>query len=293
MRGVKAISLIGFGEVGQILADDLAGKVDLSVWDVAFADAQSRPSLALAGRRVRPGSSAADAIRGADLVISAVTAAQDLAAARAAAQGLSKGAFFLDLNSCSPGQKQACAETIEAAGGRYVEAAVMSPILPKRIASPMLLGGPHVPSFLEAAAGLGFAGAELCSEKIGQAAATKLCRSVVVKGVEALLTEALLAARHYGVEEAVLDSLANLLPLPDWKATAQYMVSRALEHGARRAEEMREAARTVEEAQIEPLLSRAIAERQDWAAAHRMAISSDLSAMLDAIKNHPLGGSRS
>jgi len=288
MTQLTRIALIGFGEVGQILAQDLARKAELPVWDTAFADAESIPSRALPRFQVRAAESAADAVRGAQLVISAVTAAQDLEAARSVGPGLEPGAFFLDLNSCSPGQKTASADAVHAAGGRYVEAAVMSPIGPKRIASPMLLGGPHARDFLQVAAGLGFTGATAYSEVIGQAAATKLCRSVMIKGVEALLTESLLAARHYGVEQVVLDSLSDLLPLPDWNRTAQYMISRSLEHGARRAEEMREAARTVAEAGLRPTMSEAIARRQDWAAHHRGAMSDDLAAMLDAI-NRDLG----
>lgn len=46
---------------------------------------------------------------------------------------------------------------------------------------------------------------------------------------------------------------------------ARYVISRSLIHGKRRAEEMRGIARTVEDAGVEPLLSRAITERQDWA----------------------------
>lgn len=284
MSGCSRIALIGFGEVGQTLARDLAGKADLVAWDIAFADPDSIPSRALPrSPQVRAAESAIEAVKGAHLVISAVTAARDLDAARSVGEGLEPDAFFLDLNSCSPGQKTASAEAIHAAGGRYVEAAVMSPIGPKRIASPMLLGGPHARAFLEAAEGLGFAGATAYSEVIGQAAATKLCRSVMIKGVEALLTESLLAARHYGVEQVVLDSLSDLLPLPDWNRTAQYMISRSLEHGTRRAEEMREAARTVAEAGLPPTMSEAIAQRQDWAAHHRAALSDDLAAMLDAI----------
>jgi 3-hydroxyisobutyrate dehydrogenase-like beta-hydroxyacid dehydrogenase len=280
---LNRIALIGFGEVGQTLAEDLTGKAALSAWDIAFADPDSLPSRAITRHQVRAGRDATDAVRDADLVISAVTADQDLAAARSVGAGLPKGAFFLDLNSCSPGQKAASAEAVEGAGGRYVEAAVMSPIGPRRIASPMLLGGPHARAFAAAADGLGFTRATAYSEQIGQAAATKLCRSVMIKGVEALLTESLLAARHYGVEQVVLDSLSDLLPLPDWNKTAQYMISRSLEHGTRRAEEMREAARTVEEAGVAAPMSHAIAERQDWAAAYKGALSDDLKAMLDAI----------
>jgi 3-hydroxyisobutyrate dehydrogenase-like beta-hydroxyacid dehydrogenase len=280
---IERLALIGFGEVGRVLADDLAGKVEIAAWDIRFPDAASAPSEAVRSYNLRKAASAADAVRGAQLIISAVTADQDLAAAQAVAAGIDAGAYFLDLNSCSPGQKVASAEAIEAAGGRYVEAAVMAPIDPKRIASPMLLGGRHIHQFLADAEGLGFAGATAYSEMVGRAAATKLCRSVMIKGVEALLTESMLAARHYGVEDVVLASLSDLLPLPDWQATAQYMISRSLEHGVRRAEEMREAARTVAEAGVAPVMSGAIAARQDWAATHKAAISPDLQTMLDAI----------
>ena len=280
---ISRIALIGFGEVGQILAQDLAPKAEISVWDVLLPAPESLPARALGEHKVRAAASAPEAVRGARLVISAVTAAQDLDAARSVGAGLDPGAYYLDLNSCSPGQKRASAQAVEAAGGRYVEAAVMSPFAPKRVGSPMLLGGPHAEDFLKEAKGLGFTGARAYSETIGRAAATKLCRSVMIKGIEALLTESMLAARHYGVEQEVLASLSDLLPIPDWHKTAQYMISRSLEHGVRRAEEMREAARTVDEAGVEPVMSVSIAERQAWAADFKSAISPDLAAMLDAI----------
>ncbi|ODT89561.1 DUF1932 domain-containing protein [Phenylobacterium sp. SCN 70-31] len=285
MRPFKHVALIGFGEVGQTLAQDLVGKATVSAWDIAFADPASGPSRAAGRHVVRAAASARDAVAGAALIVSAVTADQDLAAAEAVAAGLPEGAFFLDLNSCSPGQKVAAAEVIEAAGGCYVEAAVMSPIAPKRIGSPMLLGGLHAEAFLARGAALGFTGATVYAERIGQAAATKLCRSVMIKGIEALLTESMLAARHYGVEQVVLDSLSDLLPLPDWNRTAHYMISRSLEHGARRAEEMREAARTVEEAGVDGLMSRATAARQAWAANHADALTTSLAATLDALRH--------
>ena len=150
--------------------------------DVAFADSDSLPSQALARHQVRVGRDAPDAVRDAELVISAVTADQDLAAATQVGPGLPRRAMFLDLNSCAPGQKVASAAAVEAAGGRYVEAAVMSPIGPKRIASPMLLGGLHAADFVAGALPLGFTGAAPYSDVIGQAAATKLCRSVMIKG---------------------------------------------------------------------------------------------------------------
>jgi 3-hydroxyisobutyrate dehydrogenase-like beta-hydroxyacid dehydrogenase len=282
---ISRICLLGFGEVGQILAEDLAaaGIGDLSVYDLLFAAPDSGPSRALARHAVRAGASGAAAALGAELIISAVTAAQDQAAAQSVCGGIAPGAFYLDLNSCSPGLKQASAATVEAAGGRYVEGAVMTPYPSKRIASPTLLGGPHAADFLKAVDGLGFA-VEIFSDTVGQASATKMCRSVIIKGVEALLTESMLTARRHGVEAKVLASLSDLLPVGDWPALAHYMISRSLEHGTRRAEEMREVARTVEEAGLAPLMSASCAERQDWAAGHKPALAElDLGAMLDRI----------
>jgi 3-hydroxyisobutyrate dehydrogenase-like beta-hydroxyacid dehydrogenase len=109
-----------------------------------------------------------------------------------------------------------------------------------------------------------------------------MCRSVIIKGLESLLTESMISARHYGVEKEVLASLSDMLPVPDWPKLARYMISRSLEHGVRRAEEMREVAKTVQEAGLEPLMSAACAERQDWAALHKGALGeAELGAMLD------------
>jgi 3-hydroxyisobutyrate dehydrogenase-like beta-hydroxyacid dehydrogenase len=282
---LSRIALIGFGEVGQILTEDLAaaGVGEIAAYDILFADPESIPSLAAARLPVRATASGAEAARGAELIFSAVTAAQDHAAAESVVAGIEPGAFYLDLNSCSPGQKRASAATIEAAGGRYVEGAVMTPFPPKRIASPTLLGGPHAEAFLAAAEGLGLS-AQVFSLEIGQASATKMCRSVIIKGIEALLAESMLAARRYGVQEAVLVSLSDLLPVGDWPKLARYMISRSLEHGTRRAEEMREVAVTVSEAGIQPLMSASCAERQDWAAGHKPALGeAELGDMLDAI----------
>jgi 3-hydroxyisobutyrate dehydrogenase-like beta-hydroxyacid dehydrogenase len=284
------VCLIGLGEVGRLLAEQLkaAGVARITAFDVLFADPSSRPSRNAAETGVEACASAGQAVEGAQLLVSAVTAAQALAAARSATGAIGQGAWFWDLNSASPGVKGAAGEAIEAARGRYVEAAVMSPIHPKGIASPMLLGGPHAADFLAWAAPLGLS-AKVFSETVGKASAAKMCRSVMIKGVEALLAESLLSARYYGVEEAVLGSLNDLLANPDWRRHARYMISRSLLHGKRRAEEMREVARTVDEAGLEPWMSRAAVERQDWAwsLAQQMPDGAvdeqDLLRLLDAI----------
>jgi 3-hydroxyisobutyrate dehydrogenase-like beta-hydroxyacid dehydrogenase len=280
------VALVGLGEVGRTFAEDLraAGIGDLTAWDTAFGDPASVASRNARELGLATAGSGPAAVAGADLVVSAVTAAQCVAAAESVLPGLVTGTWFFDLNSSSPGHKQAASVAVAATGARYVEAALMSPIGPKRLRSPFLLGGSHARDFAAAAAAFGIGDVTVVSDDVGRAAATKLCRSVVVKGLESLLTESLLAARVHGVEREVLDSLPNILPPADWEAVAGYFISRSLEHGKRRSEEMEEAAATVAEAGIEPWMSAAAVERQRWAAQFPQAVEAGSTiGMIDAV----------
>jgi 3-hydroxyisobutyrate dehydrogenase-like beta-hydroxyacid dehydrogenase len=259
------VALIGYGEVGRILAEDL--RVEwLTAFDVKLdlaAGASMREHAREQG--VALCASHADAVREADLVVSAVTAHQTVAAARDTAGGLKSGAFFLDLNSASPGAKIAAARDVMAHDGRYVEGAVMTSVPPHRIKMPLLLGGPDAAELEPLLRGLGFE-PNVYSGRLGVASATKMCRSVIIKGLEALVIESFTAARHYGVEEAVLASLHETFPGVDWERQGAYCFQRVIEHGRRRGEEMREVAVTVRDAGLEPLLATAAAERQAFIA---------------------------
>jgi 3-hydroxyisobutyrate dehydrogenase-like beta-hydroxyacid dehydrogenase len=252
-----SIGLVGYGEVGRILAEDLRarGVEKVLAYDIKFGTADDAPLLAHAAQHgVRPMTSHAFLAKAADLVISAVTADQTVAVAVAAAPTLAPGAWFLDFNSASPKAKIEGAGLIDAAGGRYVEGAVMTSVPPHRIRVPLLLGGP-------AAAEL----APLLTE-LGVASATKMCRSVMIKGFEAMVIESFTAARAYGVEDAVVASLYETFPGIDWEKQASYFFQRVIEHGRRRSEEVREVAQTVREAGLTPWSAQGTAERQAWVA---------------------------
>ena len=286
----SSVALIGFGEVGRIFARDLRalGVVELRAYDIAFADPDSAPSRNARAQGVEVCPDAPAAAREAPLVICAVTAGSALDAARSALPGIGAGAFFVDVNSVSPGVKREAAEAVNAAGGRYVEAAVMSSVPPKGLKTPMLLGGRHAAAFAPVAGALGL-DAPVYSDAEGAASSVKMCRSVMIKGLEALVMECLVSARAYGVEADVLRSLADTMPNTDWEQLAGYMIRRSLQHGRRRAEEMREVARTVADTGCEPLMSLAIAARQDWAADAGAALpkpadADPLGGVLDAIR---------
>jgi 3-hydroxyisobutyrate dehydrogenase-like beta-hydroxyacid dehydrogenase len=264
------ITLIGYGEVGRILAEDLRARAhgvvahDLKLAHDAAGDAMRTHAAAHGVTLAR---SHAQAVADAELVISAVTASQAVAAAAACAPALAQGAWLLDLNSASPGAKCEAARLVAAAGGRYVEGAVMTSVPPYRSAVPLLLGGPHAADAAPVLQALGFTAARVASERLGVASATKMCRSVMIKGLEALVIESYTAARRYGVEDAVLASLAETFPGIDWQKQGAYFFQRVIEHGRRRAEEMREVAVTVREAGLAPHAASAIAERQAEVAA--------------------------
>jgi 3-hydroxyisobutyrate dehydrogenase len=284
------IAFIGFGEVGSILARDLrqAGYADITAFDTAFADPASKASRNAVAQQARVATSAVAAVQGAELVFCCVTAGSALEAARAATAGLGHAPFLVDVNSVSPGTKRETAEAVLAAGGRYVEAAVMTSVPPHGIRSPILLGGPHAEAFLPVAEALGMR-CQVFSAEVGGASSVKMCRSIMIKGLEALTTECMLTARRYGVERYVLDSLADTLPHKDWPGLARYVMSRALIHGRRRAEEVREVVRTIEEVGLTPFQSPATAERQDWAAdigaqlPKEVLATTDLETLVDAV----------
>jgi 3-hydroxyisobutyrate dehydrogenase-like beta-hydroxyacid dehydrogenase len=264
------IGLVGYGEVGKILARALRdqGVAWVGAWDVLFRDPSQ--GAAMKERATQDGveacSSLAALLACADIVISAVTAANALEVASEAAQSVRSGTFFLDLNSASPMTKAKAAKLIDGAGAHYIEAGVMTSVPPYGIRVPMLLGGMRAGVLADKLAPLGF-DLTVVSEGIGVASAMKLCRSVFIKGLEAIIVESYTLARCHGVEHQLLASLAETFPEIDWEKQGTYLFSRVAKHGKRRAEEMREAANTVREAGFDPWMSAASAETQDWVAA--------------------------
>lgn len=266
------IGLIGYGEVGRILAEDLRarGVIRLLATDHKLGGPDDGPLVEHAGGLgVRLMPDAASLATSADLVISAVTASQAVVVAGEAASGIGGGIgggrWFLDLNSASPQAKRDGAERIQAAGGRYVEGAVMTSVPPYRIRVPMLLGGPDAAELAPALAALGF-DATVADARLGVASATKMCRSVMIKGLEAMVIESFTAARAYGVEDAVITSLVETFPGLDWEQLGAYFFQRVIQHGRRRAEEMREVAETVRDIGLHPWSASGTAERQGWIA---------------------------
>ncbi|MGN6747855.1 MAG: DUF1932 domain-containing protein [Xanthobacteraceae bacterium] len=289
-NGKPRITFIGFGEAGQAIAaglnDDDAAQ--MTAWDILFPQAAgAKLRRAAEASAVRCAASAVDAVRDAEFVISAVTAASSGDAAESVKPHLRGNPFFLDINSVSPGRKQDNSKTLGATA-RYVDVAVLAPIYPARHQTPMLLAGPHSEAVAPRLADLGMR-ASIAGGEIGAAAAIKMVRSVMIKGIEALTLECFLAAARAGVIDEVATSMRNNYPGLDWTKIVPYNLERMAVHGERRAAEMEEVAETLRELGVEPLMTGATVKRQremgeiGLQQSVRSVLDKDRAAMLRAI----------
>jgi 3-hydroxyisobutyrate dehydrogenase-like beta-hydroxyacid dehydrogenase len=262
---VGRLGFVGFGEAAFHITKGLleAGLPPVFAYDIQSNDKIQSRARETGTELMESSAALADA---ADVIISAVTADQATIAAEQTAPHLTPRHLYADLNSVSPRSKQNVAATVSRTGARFVEIAVMGPVPPYLHKAPMLIGGAAAPEFQEMFAPFGMRMEVVSTDQIGRAAAVKMFRSVIYKGIEALIFECVLGASQYGAEPRVFASLAESFPGIDWKKLADYMVGRVVVHGERRAREMEEVARTLEELGIEPIMASAAARRMDWAA---------------------------
>ncbi|MBV9558156.1 MAG: NAD(P)-dependent oxidoreductase [Pseudolabrys sp.] len=289
-RNTPRFGFIGFGEAGQVIASGLrdAGIEQIAAWDILFPKPDGE-RLKKAGQTlgVTVAASAAEAVRNAEVVIAAVTAASSIEAARSVEPHLSGRPFYLDINSVSPGRKQ---ETAKLLGNkaRYVDVAVIAAIHPARHKTPMLLAGTDAPALTQLLDGLDMK-LSTAGTEVGAAAAIKMIRSVMIKGMEALTLECFLAASQAGVLQPVIASLKNNYPGLDWQKVADYNIERMANHGERRAAEMEESATTLRELGLDPLMVEATVKRQREMGALgkgdgvRSTLDQDAAAMLASI----------
>ena len=267
---IEKVGFVGFGEAAFYIAKGLrqAGLSRTYAYDINA----HVPGL---GEKIRDGAletqtelcdSNAALASACDLIFSAVTADQALKAAQQTAPHLSATHYYADLNSVSPQMKQAICRTVSASGARFVEAAMMAPVPPHEHKVPTLLGGEAAPAFLELLQPFGVRMEVVSTDQIGRAAAVKMFRSIVYKGLEALMLECVLGASHYRAEPRVFASLNESFPGIDFQKLADYMIGRVAIHGERRAREMEEVANTLRELGIDPMMAEATVRRMDWAA---------------------------
>ncbi len=262
-----SFAFIGFGEAGSTVSETLraAGVERIATYDILFDDAEKGRPLKqrAAALGVEACGTAADAIAGADIVFSTVVCKSSLPAAEAAAKHLRPAQFYVDFNSISPGLKRQVAQAIEPSGARFVEASVMSNVPGHGHRVPMLLGGKGARDFMALIAPLDF-NVKFVQEEIGLASATKMVRSIMMKGMEALYLECMRAAEHFGIEQEVLDSVDELIAGRNWTQNCNRVMARTVIHAKRRADEMAQVAETLREIDIDPTMAEATERCLRW-----------------------------
>jgi 3-hydroxyisobutyrate dehydrogenase-like beta-hydroxyacid dehydrogenase len=248
---IDAVAVLGLGEAGSRYAADLiaAGQ------PVAGFDPDPAAGRGVAGlrRAVTP----AGAVAGAGIVLSLSSAAAAVQVAREAAPGLRAGAVYADLNTSSPCAKQAAA--VAATPAQFVDAAVLAPVPRSGLRTPLLLAGPGRDRLAAFLAQFGVP-VEDAGGEVGAAAGAKLLRSVFMKGLAAVVGEALEAATAAGQREWLLRQIVAELDAAD-----AGLVTRLLEgserHAARRAEELAAAVEHLDQLGVRTQLSRATQAR--------------------------------
>ena len=260
------VGFIGFGEAAQAFTASLraAGITEFTAYDIIFDQELDSPQAEAArSLSVRAAESNQAVAARSDWIFSAVTASSSLAAAEATAPHLDTRHVFFDINSCSPEQKRQSMQAVSRGGAVYVDTAVMAPVHRNGHRAPILLAGPAGEAVLAELTRLGFS-FNVVGTSAGEATAIKMIRSLFVKGVEALTVEVLIAARKAGCFDRVLHSLSSSYPGLQWDRFPAYQLERCTRHGIRRAAEMRESARTLEELGWRGSLAEAVADTQQY-----------------------------
>ena len=255
--------LVGFGEAGRVIGAALAASgADLAVHDRVLLDPERGPALAEAVRAAgaRPVAEVAG-LADRDVVVSLVTPATALAAAEGFAPVAREGVLYVDLNSTAPQVKEAVAAALP--GARVVDGVMTGGGIQldgSRI--PISLAGPDAAEAARLLSGAGFSVA-VVGERVGAAAALKMLRSVVVKGLEGLWTEALLAAHEMDVVEPLLAMVEETLDRWPTRDFATMLVTTHVAHAGRRQVEARMVRDTVAGTGVEPFMSAALVARQE------------------------------
>ncbi|MDB5512972.1 MAG: NAD(P)-dependent oxidoreductase [Enterovirga sp.] len=196
----------------------------------------------------------------ADVVVSAVVVATAAEVGTAIARALRPGTLVVDINASTPSAKTKVAEAVSAAGGSYVDANLMGAVSIYGAAVPLYSSGDGAERFAAIFGPLGFS-VEIAGSKPGAAAAVKMLRSVVTKGMEALIVEAMVAASVAGVRAEALRGICEPMDATRFSAFADMCIRTDVLHAERRAVEMDGVADGLRELGVSPIMTEATSAR--------------------------------
>lgn len=197
------------------------------------------------------------------IIFSSVIAKVAIDVAKSISPYLTKDHIYIDSNAASPVVKKEIARIIEEKGSKFVDAALMGPIPTFLHRVPILASGSGAADLKKLMSPYGMKITYLGNEP-GQASAIKMFRSIFMKGFVTLLLETLVAADKYNADDIVLDSIAETMDKNEFKETARLLVTRGVIHAERRAFEMNEVIRTLEDIGVSSIMSDATQKKLQW-----------------------------
>jgi 3-hydroxyisobutyrate dehydrogenase-like beta-hydroxyacid dehydrogenase len=248
-KELPVVAVLGLGEAGSLIAADLCA---------AGAVVRGFDPLVPAGPGVVGCDSDADAASGAAVVLALTSAHEAEQTLTQALPGVGGTAVYADANTASAGLKARLAERASAAGARFADVALMSPVPGSGLHTPMLASGAAAESFAAAFGRLG-ATVSVVPGPPGTAAARKLLRSVFYKGLAAAVIEALRAAEAAGCDDWLRESIGRELAGAG-PATIDRLVDGSVRHARRRTDEMSAAAELLRELGVPPRIADASGE---------------------------------
>lgn len=207
------LGLVGYGEIGSTLGAGLRGagleqifSYDKYAFDGPYADLIQSRAKAAGVTLVRSNGELADA---AELIVSVTPGSASLDSADAFAPVLDTRHTFLDFASATPKVKYGVAERLAGTGALLGDGSIMGS--PKNgYSMDMLSSGPAGQRVVDLLVPWGMS-IEYVGEKLGTASGTKILRSVLMKGIEALIDETLLVTKMQ--ESAAKPKLIGAAPL--------------------------------------------------------------------------------
>ncbi|WP_425290711.1 NAD(P)-binding domain-containing protein [Spirosoma linguale] len=241
------IALLGLGEAGSSFANDLAS---LGVTVVGYDPALKRdlsPAVTLAY-------SNAEAVLNADVILSVNLSAVAETIAAEVLPVLRPGQLYAEMNTASPDTKRRVEAIISPSGAQVVDVAIMAPVPPKGILTPFLVSGPGADRFAELLLPLGM-NISVVSDQTGEAATRKLLRSIVYKGIAAVIGEAVDAGRSFGLEPYIREQILSVVGGND--ALIDRFLEGSKTHALRRSHELEAVVAMLGAQHVEPVMSRA------------------------------------
>ncbi len=261
------LGIIGFGEAGYYLTKEFVeNSVQIFAYDSVVTGGGDRAAL-VTRRAAENGVTLVNSLEElfdcSEVIFCLTSAGSALPIAKSIEPLLREEQVYADLNSTSPMTKEKIADALASAKGEFIEAAVMNAVPAKKTKVPICVCGKHAEAFAQRLNACGM-NVTAMGEKIGSASALKMLKSVLSKGIIALITETVFCTEKYGLTEKVLSSLKNTIDMMTYEKFCHYVVTQASVHHERLSKEMDEVLETLDGLGENAIMTRATREKFLW-----------------------------